>query len=60
MELLCCKLHEATKMFVMVSYVRKIIVKKSCKYGEYGWFEHLLFMFLYFIGLYGPQCFKKE
>ena len=39
------KLHEATKMFVMVDYVREMTVKKSCKYGEYGSFEHLLILF---------------
>ena len=39
------KLHEATGMFVMVDYVREVTVKKSCKCGEYGSFEHLLFMF---------------
>ena len=31
-------------MFVMVDYVRKITVKKSCKYCEYRLFEHLLFL----------------
>ena len=29
----------------MVDYVREITVKKSCKYGEYGSFEHLLSLF---------------
>ena len=38
-------LHEATQMFVMIDYVRKMTAKKSCKYGEYGPFEHLLFLF---------------
>ena len=33
-------------MFVMVDYVREMTVKKSCKYGEYGLFEQLLFLFL--------------
>ena len=36
------KLPKATQMFVMVDYVREITVKKSCKNGEYGSFEHLL------------------
>ena len=40
------ELHEALKMFVMVDYVRKMAAKKSCKYGEYGSFEHLLFLFI--------------
>ena len=31
-------------MFVMVDYVREKTVKKSCKYGEYGLFERLLFL----------------
>ena len=26
----------------MVDYVKKMTVKKSCKYGKYGLFEHLL------------------
>ena len=31
-------------MFGMVDNVREMAVKKSCKYGEYGSFEHLLFL----------------
>ena len=31
-------------MFVVVGYARKMTVKKSRKYGEYGSFEHLLFL----------------
>ena len=38
------KLHEATQMFVMLDYVRVMTVKKSCKCGKYGSFEHLLFL----------------
>ena len=38
-------LHEATQMFVMVDYVREMTVQKSSKYGNYGSFEHLLFLF---------------
>ena len=26
----CCKVHEATEMFVMVDYVREMNVKMSC------------------------------
>ena len=33
-------------MFLMVDYVRKMMVKKFCKYGEYVLFGHLLFLFL--------------
>ena len=33
-------------MFVMVDYVRKMTVKKSCKYGDYGSFEYLLLLFV--------------
>ena len=33
-------------MFMMVDYVREMTVKKSCKYGKYGMFEHLLFSFI--------------
>ena len=32
-------------MFVMVDYVRKMTMKTSCKYGEHGSFEYLLFLF---------------
>ena len=28
----------------MIYYIRKITVKKSCKYGKYGSFEHLLLL----------------
>ena len=27
-------------------YVREMTAKKSCKYGEYGSFQHLLFLLL--------------
>ena len=40
------KLHEATQMFMMIDYVRKITVKKYCKYGKYELFEHLFFLFV--------------
>ena len=42
----CCvvKLHETTQMFMIVGYVREMTVKTSYKYGEYGLFEHLLFV----------------
>ena len=33
-------------MFIMVDYVRKMTVKKSCKNYEYGSFQHLLFLFV--------------
>ena len=32
-------------MPVMADYVRKMTAKKSYKYGEYGSFEHVLFLF---------------
>ena len=32
-------------MFMMVDYVKEMTVKRSCNYGNYGWFEHLLFLF---------------
>ena len=32
-------------MFVMVDCVREMTVKKSCMYGEYGSFGHLLFSY---------------
>ena len=42
------KFHEATQMFVTVDYLREMTVKKSCKYGEYGSFEHLHFLFSFY------------
>ena len=34
---------------MMVDYVREMTVKKSCKYGEYGSFEHLVLLLLLLI-----------
>ena len=31
-------------MLMMVDFVRVITSKKSCMYGKYGLFEHLLFL----------------
>ena len=31
----------------MANYIRKITLKKSCKYGEYGSFEHLLSLIVF-------------
>ena len=39
------ELHVATQMLVMVDCVMKMTVKKSCKYGKYGSFEHLFVWF---------------
>ena len=47
---------EAAQMFVMVEYVKNMTMKKFCKYGEYGLFEHLLFLF---IGIIGPINWKS-
>ena len=38
------KLCEANKMFMIADYVREVTVN-SCKYGEYGSFDHLLHLF---------------
>ena len=43
-------LHEATQMLVMVDYVRKMTVKKSCKNGKYGSLEHFIYWFLFVWG----------
>ena len=48
----CCKLSAAKSgcvnqlkcVFVMAEYVKEMTEKKSCKYGEYGSFEHVLFL----------------
>ena len=39
------KLHEAAQIFMMVDYVGKTIVKKSCKCSDYG---SLIFVYLLF------------
>ena len=46
--------HEPTKMLMMIDYVREMTSKRSCKYGEYGSFEPLLFScgFVFFSDLY--------
>ena len=31
---------------MLIDYVKKVAAEKSCKYGEYGSFEHLLFLLL--------------
>ena len=37
------KWREVTLAYWMANYVREMTAKKSCKYGKYGLFEHLLF-----------------
>ena len=44
------KLIEATQNN-MIDYVREMTVKKSCNFGKYGLFEHLLFLFLAYVTL---------
>ena len=41
------QLHGVTQIFVMVDYVKEVTVEKSCKYGEYGSFGHLLCLFFF-------------
>ena len=31
---------------MMIDFITEMTGKKSCKYGEYGLFEHLLFLLL--------------
>ena len=38
------KLHGADQMCVLVDYVKEMASKKSCKCGEFGSFEYLLFL----------------
>ena len=38
------KLHAATQIFLMDDYVREMNMNKFRKHGEYGLFEHLLFL----------------
>ena len=42
------KLHEATRMLVIIDCVREVTVKKSFKYGECGSLKHLLFFPFFF------------
>ena len=46
----------------MVDYARKMTVKKSCKYGEYGSFEHILFLFNlpFFLGTQGHMVVREK
>ena len=39
------KLHKETQMFMRFDCVVEMTVKNSCRYGKYGSFEHLLFLF---------------
>ena len=41
----CCELHDVNEMFAMADHVSEMTSEKSCKYSEYGSFEHLLFLF---------------
>ena len=44
-------------MFAMVDYAREMTSTKACKYGKYGWCEHLLFLFcLGDIFVHGANC----
>ena len=47
------KFYEATQMFPIVDYVREMIVKKSCKYGNWGSYEHFLFLYLWCLCVWG-------
>ena len=38
-------------MLVMVDYVRELTTKKSCKFGEPRWFEHLPFLLSHWAAL---------
>ena len=40
----CCKVAVA-QILTVVDCVREITSKKTCKYGDYGSFEHLLFLY---------------
>ena len=43
-------------MFVKVDYVKEMSVKKSCKHGGYGSFEHLLFLFFFWLTFPALRC----
>ena len=59
MQSFCCKLHQATQMLMMVdNHGSEMNSKKFCKDGEYGPFEHLLFLFFrYFFPSPHPASF---
>ena len=38
-------------MLMMVDYVQGMTVKKSCKYGRYGSFDHVVFLVFFFLCL---------
>ena len=42
---------------MMVEYVREMTVKESWKYGKYGSFEHLLFLYVFLISSWEILCF---
>ena len=44
--------HEVAQTFTEVEYVREMMVKKSCKYGEHELFEHLLLLIVSNIWIY--------
>ena len=49
---LCCKVAWSNANVCDGWLIREMTMKKSCKYCEYGLFEHLLFLSLYFIILH--------
>ena len=42
---------KATQMYMMIDFVGKMTVKKSCKCGDFGSFERLLFLLLLLFSL---------
>ena len=40
---------------MMVDHAREMTVKKSCKHGRYGSFEHLLFLLVFWTGQQSPS-----
>ena len=58
------KLCEAAQVFEMVDYVRKMTVKKSCRYDELGLFKHLLLLLLknvwVFLCVFGIDVFSED
>ena len=45
--------HDVTQTFAEIDYVKGMTATKSCKYGEFGSFEQLLFLF-WFLTIFYP------
>ena len=57
----CCNVvYEGTQIFAVVDHVHGETARKGCKYGEYGQFEHSVFLFLCFPMLLFVGCLTSQ